>query len=115
MTIDFFESLLWMSESDSLDFKQEQYQFDGGSEEQKSELLKDILAFANSWCTMDAYILIGIREKRGERAEVHGINAHIISNNLQQFVDGKTNKPIMFTYSPFEYDGKQIGVIKIPV
>lgn len=115
MTSDLFESLLWMSESDSLDFKQEQYLFDGGSEDQKSELLKDILAFANSWRKTDAYILIGIKEKRGERAELLGINNHIISNNLQQFVDGKTNKPIMFTYEPFTYDGKQVAILKIPV
>lgn len=115
MTSDFFESLLWMSESESLDFKQDQYPFDGGSEEQKSELLKDILAFANSWRNTDAYILIGIKEKRGERAELLGVNNHIISNNLQQFVDAKTNKPIRFTYAPFTYDKKQVGILKIPV
>lgn len=115
MTSEFLESLLWMSESDSLDFKQEQYLFDGGTDEQKGELLKDILAFANSWRGSDAYILTGVKENRGGRAEILGVNKHIISNNLQQFVDGKTNKPLDFKYEPFEFEGKQIGIITIPI
>jgi len=115
MNVELFESLLWNSESDSLDFKQEQYIFDGGTDEQKGELLKDILAFANSWRNSNAYILTGVKENRGGRAEVLGVDKHIISNNLQQFVDGKTNKPLLFSYEPFEFEGKQIGVITIPI
>jgi hypothetical protein len=43
------ESLLHEDESTSLDFKRDQYPFDAATDEQKSELLKDILAFANAW------------------------------------------------------------------
>ena len=44
-----FEVLLYQNESETLDFKEDQYAFDGATDIQKSELLKDILAFANSW------------------------------------------------------------------
>ena len=37
-----------MEEGPTLDFKREQYRFDKASDEDKSELLKDILAFANT-------------------------------------------------------------------
>ena len=46
MTDGLFESLLHEEESSSLDFKRDQYPFVGASDDDKSELLKDILAFA---------------------------------------------------------------------
>ena len=67
MTHELLEQLLFSSESDSLDFKSEQYRFEGAANEEKAELLKDILAFANSWCRSDAYILIGVKEHPGGR------------------------------------------------
>jgi hypothetical protein len=50
------ERLLNEAESTALDFKQSQYPFENASKEQKSELLKDILAFANSWRRTDALL-----------------------------------------------------------
>ena len=41
--------LLFNDESNSLDFKRDQYLFNGQTNDVKSELLKDILAFTNSW------------------------------------------------------------------
>ena len=52
-----FERWLYESESDSLDFKRDQYKFHGASAEEKSELLKDILAMANSWSVVDGFHL----------------------------------------------------------
>jgi hypothetical protein len=43
------ERLLYEEESSELDFKREQYRFIGASDNDKGELLKDVLAFANSW------------------------------------------------------------------
>ena len=40
------EQLLWQGESPTLDFKRQQYRFDHATDEDRSELLKDILAFA---------------------------------------------------------------------
>ena len=50
-------ALLHRSESETLDFKSKQYPF--SSDEEKSELLKDVLAFGNAWKDSDGYILIG--------------------------------------------------------
>lgn len=57
-----FEELLHEEEGPSLDFKREQYRFNSCDDEARSELLKDILAFANAWRRSDAYILIGVEE-----------------------------------------------------
>ena len=54
------ESLLDMEEGPSLDFKRKQYRFNKASDKDKSELLKDILAFANSQRYRTAYILAHI-------------------------------------------------------
>ena len=50
------EELLNEEESPSLDFKRDQYPFQGESNDVKSELLKDILAFANSWRHTEATV-----------------------------------------------------------
>ena len=54
MDHELLERLLYQEESEALDFKKEQYPFDNASDGQKSELLKDILAFANAWRQTDA-------------------------------------------------------------
>jgi hypothetical protein len=107
------EELLFEEESTSLDYKSEQYKFVSASDHEKSELLKDILAFANAWRRTDAYILIGVKEVKGGRAEILGNIAHIDDAQLQQFVNEKTQRPVNFSYIPFEFEGKQIGIIKI--
>ncbi|TAG83176.1 MAG: ATP-binding protein [Burkholderiales bacterium] len=107
--------LLFASEGDSLDFKRDQYPFSGATDEQKSELLKDILAFANAWRRDDAYILIGVEEVKGGRANIVGLASHLEDANLQQFVSGKTSSPVTFSYHPVEFERKQIGVIQIPL
>ncbi len=71
----FFEKLLYEEESPTLDVKNTQYRFAKATEEQKSELLKDILGFANAWRRSEAYILIGVGEVRGGPNEVVGITA----------------------------------------
>ena len=55
-----FRTLLLENESTRLDFKQQQYPFVGADDGKKSELLKDVLAFANSWRTDTALSLIHI-------------------------------------------------------
>jgi hypothetical protein len=107
------EELLYEEESATLDFKKEQYKFEGASPHEKSELLKDILAFANAWRRTDAYILIGVKEVKGGKSLVEGIDKHFDEAQLQEFVNKKTQRPIDFSYIPFELDGKQIGVIRI--
>jgi hypothetical protein len=109
--------LLYKGESPTLDYKQAQYKFAGATDREKSELLKDILAFANAWRNEPAYIFIGAKDGKGEKAEVVGISkeSHIDDAVLQQFVNEKTNKPIIFSYLPFEMEGKNAALIYIPV
>jgi Schlafen, AlbA_2 len=108
------ESLLNEGESSSLDFKRDQYPFVGASDDDKSELLKDILAFANSWRRAAAYIIVGVEEVKGGRGIVHNISQHLADNDLQQFVNSKANRTVSFYYEAFSFEGKQVGVITIP-
>jgi len=109
------EQLLHEEESSSLDFKREQYLFSSSGVDEKSELLKDVLAFSNSWRRNDAYILLGISEVKGGRSEVVGVESHIDDAQLQQFVNSKTNRPIEFSYCALELEGIPVAYIKIPV
>jgi hypothetical protein len=109
------ESLLHQTESSSLDFKRDQYVFDGVDEDQKGELVKDILAFANAWRQTDAHILIGVEEVQGGRSIPVGLKSHLKEANVQQLVNTKVNRPIEFTYEAAIVDGVSIGVIRIPV
>lgn len=107
------ETLLNMHESEILDFKREQYPFDGADNVQKSELIKDILAFANAWKTSDAHILIGVEEVKGARGNVLGVVHHIDDAKIQQLVNSKTNTPVRFSYLPVEIDSKAVGILRI--
>ncbi len=107
------EILLREEEGATLDFKEEQYPFKKQLDDVKSELLKDILAFANSWRRTDAYILIGVKEVKGKRSVPVGVSEHLEDANLQEFVNSKTNRPIPFRYEAYQYDGVQLGIITI--
>jgi len=108
--------LLYQEESATLDFKEEQYRFVNESNEHiKSELLKDILAFANAWRESDAYILIGVREIKGGKSEIIGIDNDIDDASLQQFISKKTNRPLDFKYCTISIDEKTISCIQIPI
>jgi hypothetical protein len=117
MTNDLFEQLLYEEENASLDFKRDQYRFARATEDEKSELLKDILGFANAWRRSDAYILIGVDDVRGGRGATLGIpeTEHLDDHSLQQFVNSLTNQPVHFHYEAFGFEGKQFGIIIIGV
>ncbi len=109
------ENLLFEDEGSTLDFKRDQYPFNGANEHQKAELLKDILAFSNAWRRTDAYILIGVEETKGGKSEIVGVSHHLDDANLQQFVNQKTQRPVGFSYETMEIENKQIGIIHIPI
>ena len=109
------ENLLHEAEGTSLDFKSEQYSFTYASDGEKSKLLKDILAFANSWRRTTAYILIGVEEVKGGRSRIVGVQEHLDDAVLHQFVNVKTQRPVEFTYQVVNVEGTTIGVIEIPV
>ena len=109
------ERLRHEEEGSALDFKRDQYPFEGADDKAKSELLKDILAFANAWRRTTAYILIGVDEVKGGRSKIVGVKAHLDDAKLHQFVNSKTQRDIEFSYQPFRTEGGEIGVIEIPI
>ena len=120
LTLERIEELLCQEEGTTLDFKRDQYLFDKSSHSDKSvllkskgELLKDILAFANTQRTKPAYILIGVEENHGGRSRVVGVENHLDDSSLHQFVNQKTQRRVNFSYSPFTVGGYEIGVIEI--
>ena len=115
MNATLMEELLNEDESAMLDFKRDQYLFDKASDEQKSELLKDILAFANAWRRTDAYILVGVEDVKGGRSSVVGVTSHFDDASIQQFVNGKTNRPVTFSYHVFPFEGVQVGIFHLPL
>jgi len=116
VTNEILNQLRYRSESVDLDFKQAQYRFSGAGEQEKSELLKDILALANSWREGNGYILIGFKDCTPEPAEVTGISEtdHIDDAQIQQFVNSKVEPPLNFRYEERMFEGKRIAVISIP-
>ena len=110
---DLIENLLYQSEGTALDFKKEQYFFSKATDEQKSELLKDILAFSNAWRQGEAYIVIGVEEVVGGRHNPFGTEDHFDDSRLQQFVNSKTNRKVEFAYEVHNYEGMKIGIIRI--
>src|SRR5262245_59488050 len=111
MTTELIETLLWEAEGTTLDFKSEQYPFAGATDQEKSELLKDILAFANATKRADAFILIGVKEVKAGRAEVTGVTNQLEDAHLQQFINSKVQRPIEFSYRAIEFEGKPIGIV----
>ncbi|MFS8120531.1 MAG: helix-turn-helix domain-containing protein [Microcoleus sp.] len=109
------EELLYEEEGTTLDFKIKSYEFSSANDHQKSEILKDILAFANAWRRVDAYILLGVEEVKGGRSKIIGIQEELDDAHLQQFINGKTQRPIEFNYRTVLIDGEKIGVVRIPV
>ena len=92
ITRDFIESLLWSDEGTALDFKRDQYPFANATEIEKSEILKDVLAFANAFRREDAFILIGVEDIKGGRGNVLGTPEHIDDAHLQQFINSKVQR-----------------------
>ncbi|BBH46680.1 helix-turn-helix domain-containing protein [Pseudomonas sp. KU43P] len=112
--IDLLNVLRYKSESTDIDFKSAQYRFNGGTEADKSELLKDILAIANSWRDGTGYILLGFKDQRPHPAEVVGIQDSIDDSRIQQLVNSKVKPKLTFRYEEHLYEGKTIGIIIIP-
>jgi len=88
--IELLSKLRYRSEGPDIDFKSAQYRFNGGSEADKAEMLKDILAIANSWREGPGYILLGFKDNRPHPAEVVGIQDSIDDARIQQFVNSES-------------------------
>lgn len=96
-------------ECDYLDFKESQY-----INEKKTDLLKDILAMANSRHNGDKFIIVGVKD-RPEGKEIKGIKPSdfIDSSNYTQFILSNIEPEIQFDYFKYEYKGSVLGVFRI--
>ena len=110
------EELRYKGEGSDLDYKTERYPFANASNEEKSELLKDILALANTHRDGTAYILMGFKENPPYPAEVVGLSREgaIDDSRLQEFVNGKLETKLNFRYEERLFDGKHVALISIP-
>lgn len=88
-------------ECDYLDFKESQY-----INEKKTDLLKDIMAMANSRHNGDKFIIVGVKD-RPEGKEIKGIKPSdfIDSSNYTQFILSNIEPEIQFDYFKYEYKG----------
>jgi hypothetical protein len=110
------EELRHRGEGSDLDYKAERYLFSKATDEEKSELLKDILALANTHREGTAHILIGFKENPPYPAVVVGIadEGAIDDSRIQEFVNGKLETKLVFRYEERVFDGHRIAVIAIP-
>lgn len=110
------EELRFKGEGSDLDYKAERYRFAQASDDDKSEMLKDILAFANAYREGPAYILLGFKENPPHPAEVTGLpsDGAIDDSRLQQFVNSKLNSKLEFRYQEGLLGDRHIAVISIP-
>lgn len=106
-------SLLHRSESETLDFKRELPPFSKASNDEKAELLKDILSMANAWKDSDAYIVIGVEEENGRAKKICGANATINDADVQQFVNSNTTHPISFRIIEKQHDEITLTIVQI--
>lgn len=110
--------LCLQGESFYVDYKRAQYAFIGGTDDQKADLLKDVLCFANSFRKTPAYILIGVDEEPSGIGTICGIREDevIDDSKLQEFINSKTNRQIPFSAYPFKTAaGKMLQVIELDV
>ncbi|MDR5901617.1 helix-turn-helix domain-containing protein [Halomonas icarae] len=116
LTDAFLEELRYRGEGSDLDYKAERYPFAKASDEEKSEILKDILALANTHRDSTAYILLGFKENPPHPADVVGLSPEGVIDDarLQEFVNGKLETKLTFRYEERLFDGQHIAVISIP-
>ncbi len=106
-------TLLNKSESETLDFKELPYKFDNATDDERSELVKDILIFANAWKDTDAYILIGVREDQQRAAAVPGVTTFLPDHTIQQFINSKLNRRVHFHIESVAYQSVTLDIIRI--
>ncbi|MGN6479814.1 AlbA family DNA-binding domain-containing protein [Luteibacter sp.] len=109
-------SLRYRGESADLDYKAERYKFAKAGDEDKSELLKDVLAMANATRDGWAWILMGFKERSPEPAELVGLSPDgiIDDSRLQEFINAKVEPKLTFHYEERMFEGKHVAILGIP-
>lgn len=113
MTPEEFQGVLARPESETLDFKRDDY--DLGTAEKRGELIKDILSMANTPRDADAHIIIGVAWSAATGSTVCGMTNFRDDADYQGVVnDSKVSPRPQFSYTPMILGDRKIGVISIP-
>jgi hypothetical protein len=98
-------------EEDWLDFK---LKLNFKDPEDKGELIKDISALANQ-VDPSGYLIIGVNFIPGQPLHKKGITDYYDDNEFQQFMPGKLDPDVSFSYQEHNYeDGKCYGIFTVP-
>lgn len=95
------------NECEYLDFKLEEY-----DNHKYHELIKDIMAFANSHTKQNKYIIIGMK-KKDEITTFNSINSVTDDADYQVIINEYIEPSITFKYVPFEYQNNNLAVFII--
>lgn len=114
-TVSSLEQLLWRGEGDALDFKVAPYRIVRATDDEKSEFAKDVLAMANAWRSEAAFILLGVDETvlPGPGRAIGAVDFPDDAI-LQELLRAKTNRVLEFSFEVVSFQGKRIGVLRVP-
>jgi hypothetical protein len=101
------ELIEYHNECEFLDFKREEY-----NENNKPNLIKDVLAFANADVQGDRYIIIGVKKSAGI-VELNNIEPKYDSANIQQYIHANITPELQIEYDSFAYNDNNLVVLTI--
>ena len=112
MDTDQFLRLLSRPESDTLDFKAAAY--DLSTANGRNSFTKDVLALANTPREVLARIILGVTWTPERGAVVTGLDSQLDDTVFQDAIsDGRVTPRPKFRVVPFQYEGKQVGIVEI--
>lgn len=114
ITKDKFQQLIEQSEGQTLDFKGKRYEV--GIKRERYGFVKDVLAMANTPRDTSANIVLGVSWTPESGSEIVGLDRQLDDAELQRAFGQDLVSPLpQLNYTPIEYEGKQVGVVEIPV
>ena len=109
MTKNLEEIIEFENENTELDFKSIQY-----VKSNYENLLKDLISMANAKTSNLRHIIIGVKHKTNGDREILGIEDAFIDDATYQEIANQNIEPeLNFSYYPFDFKGKKLGIFKI--
>jgi hypothetical protein len=106
-------TLLNSTETNRVDYKRKMG-FKNGTDQQKANLLKDVLAMSNATHGDDGYLVFGVEHSLTGN-EIIGVEESdsVDNSRLTNYINSKTNKDIEFYYYEYVIQDKKIGILTI--